>query len=107
MAGGAQRYKLKYGHRSSNQPVQLVGTQHAFITSQNHGFAINNQTLDKNWAPLFLNINDGTNEGIYHTTKPWFSVQFHPEASAGPTDTEFLFDVFIKTLTQKGEIFTN
>ncbi|HOO19400.1 MAG TPA: ATP-grasp domain-containing protein, partial [Paludibacteraceae bacterium] len=99
---GAQRYKLKYGHRSSNQPVQLVGTQHAFITSQNHGFAINNQTFDKNWEPLFLNINDGTNEGIYHTTKPWFSVQFHPEASAGPTDTEFLFDVFIKTLTQKG-----
>jgi len=104
IAGGAQRYKLKYGHRSSNQPVQLVGTQHAFITSQNHGFAINNQTLDKNWAPLFLNINDGTNEGIYHTTKPWFSVQFHPEASAGPTDTEFLFDVFIKTLTEKNKI---
>lgn len=103
MAGGAQRYKLKYGHHGSNQPVQLVGTHRAFITSQSHSFAIDNQTLDKNWEPLFLNINDGTNEGIYHTTKPWFSVQFRPETSSCPTDTEFLFDVFIKTLTEKGK----
>ena len=98
VAGGAKTYKLKYGHRSHNQPVQLVGTQRAFITSQNHGFAVDNKTLSADWEPLFVNMNDGTNEGIRHTTKPWFSAQFHPEAASGPTDTEFLFDVFIKTL---------
>ena len=99
MAGGAKTYKLKYGHRSHNQPVQLIGTQRAFITSQNHGFAVDNATLGKEWIPLFANMNDGTNEGIRHQTKPWFSVQFHPEAASGPTDTEFLFDVYIKTLS--------
>jgi len=99
VAGGAKTYKLKYGHRSHNQPVQLVGTNRAFITSQNHGFAVDNKTLGADWEPLFVNMNDGTNEGIRHKTKPWFSAQFHPEASSGPTDTEFLFDVFIKTLT--------
>ncbi len=98
VAGGAKTYKLKYGHRSHNQPVQLVGTQRAFITSQNHGFAVDNKTLGADWESLFVNMNDGTNEGIRHKTKPWFSAQFHPEASSGPTDTEFLFDVFIKTL---------
>jgi len=98
IAGGAKTYKLKYGHRSHNQPVQLAGTQRAFITSQNHGFAVDDKTLDDNWTPLFVNMNDGTNEGIRHKSKPWFSAQFHPEASSGPTDTEFLFDVFLKTL---------
>jgi len=98
VAGGAKTYKLKYGHRSHNQPVQLVGTQRAFITSQNHGFAVDNKTLGADWESLFVNMNDGTNEGIRHKTKPWFSAQFHPEASSGPTDTEFLFDVFIRTL---------
>lgn len=101
MAGGAKTYKLKYGHRSSNQPVQLVGTQRAFVTSQNHGFAVDNNTLSDEWKPLFVNMNDGTNEGIRHKSKPWFSCQFHPEASAGPTDTEFLFDVFVRTLEEK------
>lgn len=101
VAGGAKTYKLKYGHRSHNQPVQLCGTQRAFITSQNHGFAVDNNTLSSDWEPLFINMNDGTNEGIRHKTKPWFSCQFHPEAASGPTDTEFLFDVFIKTLTEK------
>lgn len=101
LAGGAKTYKLKYGHRSCNQPVQLVGTQRAFVTSQNHGFAVDNNTLSKEWEPLFVNMNDGTNEGIRHKTKPWFSCQFHPEASAGPTDTEFLFDVFVRTLEEK------
>ncbi len=100
VAGGAQTYKLKYGHRSHNQPVQLFGTQRAFITSQNHGFAVDNSTLSNEWEPLFINMNDGTNEGILHKSKPWFSCQFHPEAASGPTDTEFLFDVFIKTITQ-------
>ncbi|MBP1677950.1 MAG: carbamoyl-phosphate synthase large subunit [Bacteroidetes bacterium] len=98
IAGGAKTYKLKYGHRSHNQPVQLAGTQRAFITSQNHGFAVDNATLSSDWESLFINMNDGTNEGIRHKTKPWFSAQFHPEASSGPTDTEFLFDVFLKTL---------
>ena len=98
MAGGAKTYKLKYGHRSSNQPVQLVGTQRAFVTSQNHGFAVDNNTLSDEWKPLFVNMNDGTNEGVKHKTKPFFSVQFHPEASSGPTDTEFLFDEFISKL---------
>jgi carbamoyl-phosphate synthase large subunit len=98
VAGGAKTYKLKYGHRSHNQPVQLVGTNRAFITSQNHGFAVDNKTLGADWESLFVNMNDGTNEGIRHKTKPWFSAQFHPEASSGPTDTEFLFDVFINLI---------
>ncbi|MGL4346947.1 MAG: carbamoyl-phosphate synthase (glutamine-hydrolyzing) large subunit, partial [Chitinophagaceae bacterium] len=98
LAGGAKTYKLKYGHRSCNQPVQLIGTQRTFITSQNHGFAVDNTTLGNEWLPLFANMNDDTNEGIRHKTKPWFSAQFHPEAMAGPFDTEFLFDIFIRTL---------
>ncbi len=98
VAGGAKTYKLKYGHRSHNQPVQLAGTQRAFITSQNHGFAVDNKSLSADWQPLFVNMNDGTNEGIRHRTNPWFSAQFHPEASSGPTDTEFMFDVFLNLL---------
>jgi len=101
LASGASIYKLKYGHRSSNQPVQLMGTQRAFVTSQNHGFAVDSKTLSSDWEPLFVNMNDGTNEGVRHKTKPWFSSQFHPEAAAGPTDTEFLFDVFMRTLDEK------
>ena len=97
-AGGAQIYKLKYGHRSHNQPVRQVGTNRCFITSQNHGFAVDNTTLTDDWSPLFVNMNDNTHEGIRHKTKPYFSAQFHPEASSGPTDTEFLFDEFIKLL---------
>ncbi len=97
-AGGAKTFKLKYGHRSHNQPVRMVGTNKCFITSQNHGFAVDGDTLGPEWEPLFINMNDGTNEGIRHKTKPFFSAQFHPEASSGPTDTEFLFDEFIKLL---------
>ena len=96
-AGGANTYKLKYGHRSHNQPVRLVGTEKCFITSQNHSFAVDN-TLSNEWTPLFVNMNDGTNEGIQHKNKPFFSVQFHPEAASGPTDTEFLFDRFIEMI---------
>ncbi len=95
LAAGADTYKLKYGHRSHNQPVLEVGTDKAYITSQNHGFAINNDSLPKGWEPLFINLNDDTNEGMKHLSKPFFSTQFHPEASGGPTDTAFLFDVFI------------
>ncbi|MDP4227437.1 MAG: carbamoyl phosphate synthase small subunit, partial [Bacteroidota bacterium] len=95
LAAGADTYKLKYGHRSHNQPVILNGTKKAYITSQNHGFAIDNKTLPSDWEPLYINLNDNTNEGMRHKTKPFFSTQFHPEASSGPTDTEFLFDNFI------------
>ena len=94
-AGGAKTFKLKYGHRSHNQPVRMVGTNKCFITSQNHGYAVDNNTLGDDWESLFLNMNDGTNEGIRHKRLPFFSAQFHPEAASGPTDTEFLFDTFI------------
>lgn len=98
-AGGATIYKLKYGHRSHNQPVRMAGTNQCFITSQNHGYAVDNQTLGADWEPLFINMNDGTNEGIRHKTKPFFSSQFHPEACSGPTDTESLiFDKFVSML---------
>lgn len=95
LASGADTYKLKYGHRSHNQPVLQKGTEKAYITSQNHGFAVDNESLGKDWEPLFINVNDNTNEGMKHREKPFFSTQFHPEASGGPTDTDFLFDVFI------------
>jgi carbamoyl-phosphate synthase small subunit len=98
LAAGADTYKLKYGHRSHNQPVLLKDTNKAYITSQNHGFAINNDTLPGDWEPLFTNLNDNTNEGMRHISKPFFSTQFHPEASSGPTDTEFLFDRFIEMI---------
>lgn len=98
LAAGADTYKLKYGHRSQNQPCVLEGTKRCFITSQNHGFAVNEKTLPKEWLPWFRNANDGTNEGIRHRSKPFMSVQFHPEAFPGPTDTEFLFDDFIRMI---------
>ncbi len=97
-AAGATIYKLKYGHRSHNQPVQQVGTNRCFITSQNHGYAVDSKTLPSDWEPLFVNMNDGSNEGIQHKKFPWFSAQFHPEAASGPVDTEFLFDDFVKLL---------
>ncbi|MBQ8673693.1 MAG: glutamine-hydrolyzing carbamoyl-phosphate synthase small subunit [Bacteroides sp.] len=97
-AGGASVYKLKYGHRSHNQPVRMVGTERCFITSQNHGYAVDAATLGEEWEPLFVNMNDGSNEGIRHKSNPWFSAQFHPEAASGPTDTEFLFDRFVQLL---------
>lgn len=98
LASGADTYKLKYGHRSHNQPVLQCNTNKAYITSQNHGFAIDNSTLNKDWEPLFENLNDKTNEGMIHRSKEIFSTQFHPEASGGPSDTMFLFDKFIDTI---------
>jgi len=97
-AAGCSTYKLKYGHRSHNQPVRQCGTRRCFITSQNHGFAVDDKTLGEDWEPFFVNMNDGTNEGIRHRNKPFFSVQFHPEASSGPVDTEYLFDEFVSML---------
>ena len=97
-AAGAKIYKLKYGHRSHNQPVRQCGTNHCFITSQNHGFAVDTTSIGDDWEPLYINMNDGTNEGIRHKTRPYFSAQFHPEASSGPTDTEFIFDRFVESL---------
>lgn len=97
-AAGARIYKLKYGHRSHNQPVRMVGTNRCFITSQNHGYAVDADTLGKDWEPLFVNMNDGSNEGIRHKANPWFSAQFHPEACSGPVDTEFMFDDFVNLL---------
>ena len=97
-AGGASIFKLKYGHRSHNQPVRMAGTNKCFITSQNHGYAVDNNTLGKDWEPLFINMNDGTNEGVRHKSKPFFSSQFHPEACSGPTDTYFIFDMFASSV---------
>ncbi len=105
LASGADTYKLKYGHRSHNQPVLKVGTNKAYITSQNHGFAVDNDSLGNEWESLFININDQTNEGMKHKSKPIFSTQFHPEASGGPTDTAFLFDEFMDLIKlQVGKI---
>ena len=97
-AGGATIYKLKYGHRSHNQPVREVGTNRCYVTSQNHGYAVDAKTLGSEWRELFVNMNDGSNEGVAHKENPWFTSQFHPEACSGPIDTEFMFDRFIQTL---------
>ena len=97
-AAGAKIYKLKYGHRSHNQPVREVGTNRCYITSQNHGYAVDATCLGTEWRELFVNMNDGSNEGITHTSNPWFTSQFHPEACSGPVDTEFMFDRFVEKL---------
>ena len=96
LAAGADTYKLKYGHRGQNQPCQEIGTKRCHVTSQNHGYAVKTESLPDKWTPWFRNINDGTNEGILHKEKPFFSIQFHPEHSPGPVDTEHLFDRFLK-----------
>ncbi len=101
IAAGATTYKLPYGHRAHNHPVIRCGSTQCYITSQNHGFAINNDTIPEGWEPSFVNINDGSNEGIRHKTLPFFSSQFHPEASSGPTDTEKFFDEFIANIEKK------
>jgi carbamoyl-phosphate synthase small subunit len=101
LAAGADTYKLKYGHRSHNQPVRMASSERCFITSQNHGYAIDTNTLPPGWEPYFTNLNDGTCEGVRHHDKPHFAVQFHPEASAGPVDTEFLFDDFMNLVKKR------
>ncbi len=98
LAAGANTYKLKYGHRSQNQPCVEVGTKRCYITSQNHGYAVDSEKLPEDWREWFYNNNDKTNEGIIHISKPFFGTQFHPEASPGPDDTEFLFDMFLRAM---------
>ena len=98
LATGATTYKMKFGNRGHNQPVMFGKTLNCCITSQNHGYAVDEQSLNKDWIALFTNTNDKTNEGIAHKNKPFFSVQFHPEHTAGPEDMEFLFDIFIQSI---------
>jgi carbamoyl-phosphate synthase small subunit len=96
LAAGGDTYKLPYGHRGVNQPVQDLLTRRCYVTSQNHGYAVRDASLPADWEPWFININDGTNEGIRSRTRPFFSVQFHPEATPGPKDAGFLFDDFLR-----------
>ncbi len=96
LAAGAKTYKLKFGHRSQNQPCQDTRSGKCFITSQNHGYAIEDNTLPDGWNRWFVNLNDGTNEGLIHREDPFMAVQFHPEATPGPTDTDWVFDFFLE-----------
>eukprot|EP01031_Cornospumella_fuschlensis_P048694 gene48694-59618_t len=103
LAAGAKTKKLPYGNRGQNQPVVNTITKDCYITPQNHGYAVCDESLPKGWRTLFSNANDGTNEGIIHETKPFFTAQFHPEAQGGPTDTSFLFDTFLNAVREKGK----
>lgn len=94
-SGAATTFKMKYGNRGMNQPCIDLRTGKCYITSQNHGYCVKIDDKSKDWKPLFINANDLTNEGIVHTSKPIFSVQFHPEACGGPFDTAFLFSTFV------------
>ncbi|MDE7063021.1 MAG: carbamoyl phosphate synthase small subunit [Lachnospiraceae bacterium] len=99
LATGADTYKLKYGHRGGNHPVKDLKTNHVYISSQNHGYAVNGDTLAPNVAKTaFINVNDGTNEGLEYIGKNIFTVQFHPEACPGPQDSAYLFDRFIEMM---------
>lgn len=101
LAAGAQTLKMEYGHRSHNQPVYLVGTRRGFITSQNHGYVVDEATLPEGWLPWFRNANDQTNEGIRHESKPFCSVQFHPEAAGGPRDTGWILEQFVQEVKSR------
>jgi len=96
LAAGCKTYKMKFGNRGMNQPVIDLRTTRCYITPQNHGYAVDGDNLPKDWVQFFVNANDHSNEGIIHMTRPHFSVQFHPEAQGGPTDTSFLFDMFLE-----------
>jgi carbamoyl-phosphate synthase small subunit len=99
LAAGADTYKLRYGHRSQNQPCVEVGTKDkCYITTQNHGFAVDADSLPQDWREWFYNNNDRSNEGLMHLSKPVFGAQFHPEASPGPDDTDHIFDMFVRSL---------
>lgn len=96
LAAGADTFKMKYGHRGQNQPVKDLKTGRCFVTTQNHGYAVDNLSIPTGWEPWFVNLNDATNEGLRHKKLPFLSVQFHPEAKPGPTDTEWIFDYFLE-----------
>ncbi len=99
LAAGADTFKLKYGHRSHNQPCLETGSKRCYITVQNHGYAVDADPLPEDWREWFSNDNDQTNEGLIHISKPFFGAQFHPEASPGPDDTEFIFDMFVRAMS--------
>ena len=101
LAAGGDTYKLKFGHRSQNQPTIDVNTKRCYITTQNHGFTVNEKKLPHGFKRWFYNANDNTNEGLIHENLPFFSVQFHPEATPGPTDTEWLFDYFLERIKKQ------
>ncbi|MCJ1335332.1 hypothetical protein MMC09_000600 [Bachmanniomyces sp. S44760] len=102
-AAGASTLKMKFGNRGHNIPCTNMLSGKCYITSQNHGYAVDTSSLPADWEELFVNANDGSNEGIRHTSRPYFSVQFHPESTPGPHDTEFLFDVFIDAIEKNIE----
>ena len=105
LATGADTYKMKYGHRGGNHPVKDLTTGSVYISSQNHGYVVDLDKLDPKVAtPAFINVNDGTNEGLHYTGKNIFTVQFHPEACCGPQDSGYLFDRFIEMMNAKREV---
>jgi carbamoyl-phosphate synthase small subunit len=104
LATGADTYKMKYGHRGGNHPVKDLQTGRVYISSQNHGYVVNMEKLDRTIAePAFINVNDGTNEGLSYVGKNIFTVQFHPEACPGPQDSSYLFDRFIDMIKKGGK----
>ncbi len=100
LACGAKTYKLKFGHRGHNQPVMNIENKKCYISSQNHGYAVDQESLPAEWVMNYINLNDQSCEGVKHKTKPYLAVQFHPEAFGGPTDTEFIFDDFIQAIKE-------
>ncbi|OCT50506.1 Carbamoyl-phosphate synthase arginine-specific small chain [Cladophialophora carrionii] len=98
LAAGARTVKLKYGNRAHNIPALDLTTGKCHITSQNHGYAVDATTLPKGWKPYFLNLNDNSNEGLIHESRPIFSTQFHPEAKGGPLDSSYLFDMYLENV---------
>jgi carbamoyl-phosphate synthase small subunit len=101
LAAGGKTYKLKFGHRGANQPVKDLFGKRTFITSQNHGYAVDPESVSGVGRVSFINANDGSCEGVDYKSLDCFTVQFHPEASAGPLDTSFLFDRFISMISEK------